>query len=143
AEQVRPLLEHKGIQLQIAPGLPKVLGDRARLREVFYNLFSNAIKFSDKPHGRIAVTYTAGDSECVFTVSDNGPGIPPEELARVFVPFRRLAAHRHIPGSGLGLYFAKIIVEQQHGRIWVESQLGKGSSFHVLLKTPTRQPADD
>lgn len=134
AEQLRPLWEQKAIRVEIAPHLPEVLGDRARLREVFYNLLSNAIKFIDKPQGEIAVACTTREGECVFRISDNGCGIPAEELQRVFVPFRRLPAHRDVPGSGLGLYFAKTIVEQQQGRIWVESELGRGTTFFVLLR---------
>lgn len=138
-DQIRPIVEQKSIQLNVAKGLPVVLGDRARLREVFYNLLSNATKFSDKAKGRIDVSFRMRDHECVFAIADNGSGIPAEELARVFIPFRRLNSHRSLPGSGLGLYFAKTIVEQQQGRIWVESEVGKGSTFYVLLK----RAADD
>jgi signal transduction histidine kinase len=67
-------------------------------------------------------------------VADNGPGIPPDELERVFVPFRRLPRHRDRPGSGLGLYFAKTLVEQQGGRIWAESKPGQGAKFYVRLR---------
>ena len=107
---------------------------------MFYNLLSNAIKFIDKRQGRITIGCTTRDDDCVFSFADNGSGIPAEELSRVFVPFRRLPAHRHIPGSGLGLYFAKAMVEQQNGRIWAESEPGTGSCFYVLLKRagPTR-----
>ncbi len=133
-EQVRPLVDQKMVELSVAKSIPEVYGDRARLREAFYNLLSNAIKFSDKPHGRIEVGYTVRDNECILSFSDNGPGIPAEELSRVFVPFRRLPAHRNVPGSGLGLYFAKTMIEQQQGRIWVESTVGRGSTFYVLLK---------
>jgi signal transduction histidine kinase len=133
-DQVRPLLEQKQIELTVANDLPRVWGDRVRLREVFYNLLSNAVKFIDKRPGAISVSCQVRDDECIFAIADNGTGIPAEELARVFVPFRRLPKHREVPGSGLGLYFAKTIVEQQHGRIWVESQQGHGSCFYVLLK---------
>ncbi len=133
-DQVRPLVKQKKIELTVAHDMPKVLGDRTRIREVFYNLLSNAVKFSDKRHGRIEIDCELRDGDCVFSISDNGPGIPSEELARVFVPFRRLPNHREIPGSGLGLYFVKTMVEQQQGRVWVESEVGAGSSFFVLLK---------
>jgi signal transduction histidine kinase len=141
-EQVRPLVDQKNIELIVAERLPRVMGDGVRIREVFYNLLSNAVKFSDKPRGRITVGCVVRNGECVFSIADNGTGIPAEELARVFVPFRRLPAHRDIPGSGLGLYFAKTIVEQQNGRIWVESQPGKGSCFYVLLKRAKNVRAD-
>jgi chemotaxis family two-component system sensor kinase Cph1 len=142
-ELLRPLVEQKSIRLTVAKRLPRVLGNHARLREVFYNLLSNAVKFSDKPDAWIAIGCTVRDDTCTITIADNGTGIPADELSRVFVPFRRLASHRGIPGSGLGLYFAKTIVEQQGGQIWVESAVGKGSSFQVQLKlaAPTTQDA--
>ncbi len=133
-ELIRPLLKQKKIQLNVRGELPHVLGDRARMREIFYNLLSNAVKFSDKSDGRIDVDCTLQDGDCVFCIHDNGPGIPADELERVFVPFRRLASHRDIPGSGLGLYFTKTMVEQQGGRVWVESEPGSGSRFYVLLQ---------
>ena len=136
-ELVRPLLEQKAIRLTVAKVMPRVLGNHARLREVFYNLLSNAIKFSDKTDARIDVGCKVGNGVCVFSVADNGTGIPADELSRVFVPFRRVTAHRSIPGSGLGLYFAKAIVEQHGGKIWVESTLGRGSTFFVELRLPT------
>jgi signal transduction histidine kinase len=137
-EQISPMLKQKRIELKVDGRLPTVLGDKARLREVFYNLLSNAIKFSDKPRGRIEVHCQSTDHECIFAIADNGPGIPAEELTRVFVPFRRLPAHRNTPGSGLGLYFAKTIVEQQQGRIWAESEVGRGSTFYVALRRSRR-----
>jgi signal transduction histidine kinase len=133
-DMVRPMAEQKKVAVTVAERLPAVLGDHARVREIFYNLLSNAVKFSDKRRGRVKVGCTARDDDCIFTIADNGPGIPAEELARVFVPFRRLPAHREIPGSGLGLYFAKTMVEQQEGSIWVESEVGAGSCFYVRLK---------
>ncbi len=123
--------------------MPPVLGDTARLGEVFFNLLTNAVKFIDKRKGRIAIDFTTRDDECIFEVRDNGSGIPAEELDRVFVPFRRLPSHRDVPGSGLGLYFAKAMIEQQNGRVWVESEPGKGSSFFVLLKLATPQQAGE
>jgi signal transduction histidine kinase len=137
-EMVRPVIEQKKIELTVANNLPPVLGDRPRIREVFYNLLSNAAKFSDKRHGRIEIGCTLRDDDCVYSVADNGSGIPAEELARVFVPFRRLPGHRDVPGSGLGLYFAKSMVEQQNGSIWVESEVGAGSRFFVRLKRAKR-----
>jgi len=136
-ERVQPLLERKNIHLAIADNLPTVLGDPARIREAFYNLLSNAAKFIDKEPGQIAIEVEARDDECVFSVSDNGPGIPTEELTRIFVPFRRLPVHAGTPGSGLGLYFTKNLIEQQGGRVWAESTPGEGSRFYISLKRPS------
>ena len=113
---------------------PWVSGDRVRLREAFYNLLSNAAKFIDKTPGRIAIEVKSSGDECIFTVADNGPGIPRNELERVFAPFRRLPMHRDQPGSGLGLYFTKNLIEQQGGRVWAQSEPGQGSVFYVVLK---------
>jgi signal transduction histidine kinase len=135
AETVRPLLEEKQIELAVAGPLPWVCGDAVKVREAFYNLFSNAAKFIDKRPGRIQVSARVEGDDCIFCVADNGPGIPPEELQRIFVPFRRLPRHRNEPGSGLGLYFTKSLIERQSGHIWVESEVGQGSRFYVLLKT--------
>jgi signal transduction histidine kinase len=134
-ETVKPLLEEKQIELIVAGPLPWVCGDPVKVREAFYNLFSNAAKFIDKRPGRINVGARVEGDDCIFCVADNGPGIPPEELQRIFVPFRRLPRHRNEPGSGLGLYFTKSLIERQSGHIWVESEVGKGSRFYVLLKT--------
>ncbi len=137
AENVRPLAEKKGIVLELPAEAPLVRGDPVRLREVFGNLLSNAVKFIDRRPGRIVVTCQTAPDACTLCVADNGPGIPPDELERVFVPFRRLPRHRDRPGSGLGLYFAKTLVEQQGGRIWAESKLGQGAKFYVRLRRGT------
>jgi signal transduction histidine kinase len=123
----------KRIDIDVATELPSVWGNRVRLREAFYNLLSNAIKFIDKQPGRIQVAAHTNDGHTLFTISDNGPGIPTDELDRIFSPFRRLAQHRDKPGSGLGLYFTKNLIERQKGHVWAESEIGKGSRFCVLL----------
>ena len=116
-ERVRPVIQSKGIELVVAQRMPTVKGDKVRLREVFYNLLSHAAKFVDGRSGRIEIATDLSDGPCIVSVQDNGPGIPPEELERIFVPFHRLLMHRDRPGSGLGLYFAKKLVDQQGGRI--------------------------
>jgi len=133
-ERVRPVLRKKGITLTVAPSLPQVWGNHARLREAVFNLLSNAAKFVDPQEGKIDVTVDVQDDTCVIGICDNGPGIPAEERERIFVPFRRLPAHRDQPGSGLGLYFTKSLIEQQGGSVWVESEPGRGSRFYLLLR---------
>jgi signal transduction histidine kinase len=133
-EQLRPQMHEKNIEVVIAPDLPNVVGERVRIREAFFNLLSNAAKFMDKPQGRIAIDVEVNNGDCIFSIADNGPGIPKEDLGRLFAPFTRLAKHHHIPGSGLGLYFTRQMIEQQGGRVWVESEPGRGSRFFVLLK---------
>ena len=134
-ERVISAARMRGVQLHVAPELPRVWGNKVRLREALYNVMSNAIKFMDKPHGQVTVGAETRDEGVLLNIADNGPGIPAEELERIFVPFCRLPGQRHIPGSGLGLYFAKQLIETDGGRIWVESELQKGSRFFVLLPT--------
>lgn len=134
-DRVQPLLKEKHVQLSLPDSYPQVRGDTVRLREVFYNLLSNAAKYIDKDQGKIDVSTVSQDDACVIAIRDNGPGIPHEELERIFSAFRRLPAHRSQPGSGLGLYFAKNLVEQQGGKIWAESLPGEGSCFYVSLRS--------
>lgn len=132
-DRVRPQMEKQGITVHLDRPLPELWGDKIRLREVFSNLLSNAVKFIDKRPGKIVIFGKTEKRRTVIGIRDNGPGIPREELDRVFVPFRRLPNHRSHPGSGLGLYFTKNIVEEHHGRIWAESVPNEGATFFVEL----------
>ena len=133
-ERVRPELDKRKVEVVISEPLPVVAGNKAQLREAFFNLVSNAAKYIDKDPARIEVGCELRDEDCVFCVADNGPGIPANELTQIFAPFRRLPMHRDYPGSGLGLYFAKNLVEQLGGRIWADSEPGEGSRFYVELR---------
>src|SRR5262249_30014452 len=93
-ERVRPLAEKQGISISLPKQLPWLRGDSVRLREVLGNLLSNAVKFIERRPGEIAVTSVSTEDACTICVADNGPGIPPDELERIFVPFRRLPQHR-------------------------------------------------
>ena len=132
-DRIRPLLDKRRIELVLPQAYPLVLANKVHLREVFHNLLSNAVQYLNTDSGRIEIRITAKESKCVFSVIDNGSGIPLEEQVRIFAPFRRLAKHQHQSGSGLGLYFTKQLVEKQGGRIWVESKVGNGSCFFVQL----------
>lgn len=132
-ERVRPELERKAVQVTSRAPLPIVWGNRVRLCEAFYNVLSNAAKFADKQPAVVEIGTSTEDEHVLFTVSDNGPGIPREELERIFSPFRRLPKHRDLPGSGLGLYFTKNLIERQGGRVWAESEPGHGSKFFIRL----------
>lgn len=134
-DRVKPLVEKKHIAVTLPATFPVVWGNRVRLRESFYNLISNAAKFVGERGGRIDIGVASTPEGILFTVADNGPGIPPDELERIFLPFRRLPQHRSSPGSGLGLYFAKNLIEHQEGRLWAESTVGKGTKFRILLLT--------
>ncbi|REJ64829.1 MAG: hypothetical protein DWQ31_20305 [Planctomycetota bacterium] len=135
-DRIKVDLERKQIEVAVPASLPHICGDRARLREAFYNLLSNAAKFIDKKPGKIEIDAEENGPQCLVSIRDNGPGIPEAELQRVFVPFHRLAAHRDRPGSGLGLYFTMYLIDREGGKIWAESKVGEGSRFCVLLNRP-------
>lgn len=126
-------LDQRRIQVTLPSRLPAVWGNFVRLREAFYNLLANAVKFIDRRPGKIDVSVAVGSGEATFCIADNGPGIPAEELERIFAPFRRLAIHDQLPGTGLGLYFTRNLIERQGGQVWVESNAGEGSRFYVRL----------
>ena len=133
------------LYLTASPKALRVMGDPVQLQQVMINLIVNSMDaMAAIPSGKAVIGRAEmnGGRSAVISISDSGPGIPAEEVGRIFVPFRRLPAHRNIPGSGLGLYFAKVIVEQQQGRIWVDSTPGKGSTFYVLLKLAGTNQAD-
>lgn len=113
--------------------LPKCLVDRGRLKEVLVNLLENAIKFTDKGYIKVKVEKEGGFVK--FAVSDMGTGIGKEDQKFIFDKFYRIEGWRtrKTGGSGLGLYIARSIIEKFHGKIWVESKLGKGSTFYFTL----------
>ena len=111
------------------------LWDPSRLDQVFTNLISNAIKYSKPEGGKISVSLAKDPTAVHITVADSGVGIPAENLGNIFEIFSRAENVRNsnVGGFGLGLKISKDIVEKHHGKIWAESELGKGSKFHVLL----------
>ncbi|MCH9727059.1 MAG: hypothetical protein K0U86_19325 [Planctomycetes bacterium] len=127
-------ISENSFNVDVASPLPVVLGNKIQLREAFYNLISNAEKYIDKVPGQIQISAKSSEGDFIITITDNGPGIPAEELEQIFTAFRRLQMHQGHEGSGLGLYFAKSLIEHQGGKIWAESKLGVGSSFHVQLR---------
>ncbi len=132
-ERLRPEIEGRSIQISVPDYLPEVHAHPGRLSEVFYHVLSNAVKFLDKEAGTIWLGVEAAKGEHIFCISDNGPGIAEADLPQIFAPFRRLPQHRNKAGSGLGLYFVKTFVEEQGGRVWVESRVGEGTQFYFAL----------
>ena len=129
------LAETKKLALKtdVAKRMPVGLGDEQRLTQVLLNLVGNAIKFTDT--GEVRITATAMNGHFTVAVTDTGPGIPAEELKRVFEQFHQIdnSNTKAKGGTGLGLAIAKQIVEMHGGRIWVESTLGQGATFQMQL----------
>ncbi len=132
---VQPLFASKGLYLEteVAEGLPAVLCDRTRIREVLVNLLSNAGRFTERGGVRIRVWREGG--EAVFAVADTGPGIAPEDVGKVFRPFQQLdgSIRRRHGGSGLGLSISRAFVELHGGSVWFESEKGEGTTFFFRL----------
>jgi len=132
---VESLAAEKQIKLStdLPADLPVGQGDERRITQVLMNLVGNAIKFTDA--GEVAVRVTAPDSMFVASVSDTGPGIPEDQQQRIFEEFQQVdsSSTRKKGGTGLGLAIAKRIVELHGGRIWVESTVGRGSTFSFTL----------
>jgi PAS domain S-box-containing protein len=118
--------------------LPKVTADVGQLTQLFQNLVGNAIKFHGEAAPAVHIEATRGDGVWTFAVRDNGIGIDPKYFDRVFIVFQRLHARDDYPGTGIGLAICKKIVERHGGRIWVESEPGKGSTFRFTL--PDKRP---
>jgi len=126
---------HEGNVLVTNDELPVVLADKTQLAQVFQNLISNSIKFRGDEAPRIHIKAEQKDGEYTFSVSDNGIGIDPEYHEKIFVIFQRLHQRNEYSGTGIGLSLCKRIVERHGGQIWLESTLGKGSTFYFTLKT--------
>lgn len=126
------------VELRLPASGVKVWADPIALREIFANLVSNAAKHLDKSTGRIAVEHHDTAESYVFTVADNGPGIPAELQRKIFQPFFRLPGAERTEGRGLGLYFVRRLVEQHGGQVWVESVVGQGSRFSFSI--PKKRP---
>src|SRR5208282_5476728 len=122
------------LSLDLPEGLPDVAGDARRLQEVLQNLLDNAIQYT-LPGGKIILSARPRNEEVVFTVSDTGIGIPTADQPRIFERFYRVdaARSREAGGTGLGLAIAKHLIEVQGGRVWVESEVGRGSQFHFSV----------
>ena len=142
-DRLRPVIAAKSIEIAVHETLPTVWGNKARLREAFYNLLSNAAKFIDKTPGHIDIKVEELGPRCIVSIEDNGSGIPEGELQRIFVPFRRLAEHQDKPGTGLGLYFTMHLIERDGGQVWAESKQGEGSRFCVALQRPRQDGQED
>jgi two-component system phosphate regulon sensor histidine kinase PhoR len=135
-ETARHRAAEKEIEISVAPanGMPDIAGDRRRLAEVLQNLLDNAVQYT-LARGKISVRAEGRNEEVILTVADTGIGIPKADQPRIFERFYRVdvARSRELGGTGLGLSIAKHIVEVHGGRIWVDSEVGRGSQFHFSV----------
>ena len=134
-------IEESGTQLAIDP-LPTLAGDDLQLTQLFQNLVSNAIKFRNKDQPpSIQISARQEGEHWQFSVADNGIGIAPEYFEKIFVIFQRLHTREEFSGTGIGLALCKRIVERHGGRIWVESEPGRGTVFYFTI--PAKEAATD
>jgi two-component system phosphate regulon sensor histidine kinase PhoR len=135
-ETSTPRAKDKDLKLfvNLAERVPDIAGDRRRLTEVLQNLLDNAIQYTPAG-GQIMVSASPKNGEVIFTVSDTGIGIPQADQPRIFERFYRVdvARSREVGGTGLGLSIAKHLIENHGGKIWVESEVGRGSEFHFSV----------
>lgn len=134
--------------IEVAPNMPTLMGEKLRLQQVFQNLIGNAIKYHDKPSGRISIDCRDAGPFVKFSVTDDGPGIDPKYHDKIFVIFQTLQPRDQVESTGVGLSLVKKIVEGFGGRISVESEPGKGATFRFTwprrvdgLKRAPRQTA--
>lgn len=131
--------EEKDIEIRVdVPGdLPTVRADKAKIEQVLVNLLRNAVRFSEQSD-KIDVGAKTGEKEIQFSVVDSGRGIPPEAVEMIFEQFYRADESEDVPGQGLGLGISKKIIELHGGRIWAESEPGRGSKFFFTLPFKAR-----
>jgi PAS domain S-box-containing protein len=127
-----------GIEVRIQGKLPEIVYDRTHIEQLFQNLISNAVKYMGRPQGQVTVA-CADRGDCwEFSVSDTGEGIPPEHFDRIFKIFQTLRPRDEMESTGIGLTIVKKVVEQYAGRIWVESEVGRGSVFRFTVPKSLR-----
>jgi signal transduction histidine kinase len=132
-KDLRAAVDGDGVRITHDP-LPTVQANELLLAHVFQNLIENAIKYRGQEPPKIHVSSRRGPAEWVISIRDNGKGIPPQHLGKIFDLFERAGENgSQCPGSGVGLATCKKIIERHGGRIWVESQVGVGSTFHFAL----------
>jgi two-component system NtrC family sensor kinase len=139
---LEPLILQKNLRVSqnVASGLSPLRANPIRIRQMIENLIGNAIKYAPEA-GEIDIHVMEEAQQIIFEVKDTGPGIPLSEQGHIFEKFFRASNVAATKGSGLGLAIVKNVVDSYHGRVWVESEVGKGASFFVVLPTfETKEP---
>ena len=132
-EAIDMLVPPENISITIENTMPVIECAETHVMQLFQNLLSNAIKYMDKPQGQIKVGCVEEDGFWKFSIADNGPGIEEKHFEKIFKMFQALSVSEDFEGTGVGLTIAKKIVELYGGNIWVESKIGKGSTFFFTL----------
>ncbi|MBM3255070.1 MAG: HAMP domain-containing protein [Candidatus Omnitrophica bacterium] len=144
-ERVKFDIKEMKVELNIQEGLPSVRCDRIKMSEVFLNLINNAIKFSsknNKSHPRVEIGYADTGEFHQFFVRDNGIGIDPQYHQQVFGIFKRLNSSEEYQGTGVGLSIVQRVADDHGGKVWIESELGKGATFYFTIpKVLPEKPA--
>jgi len=122
------------IVVSIDDPLPVVMCEPTRIRQLFQNLISNAVKYMDKEQGFVRIGCMDKGNHWQFSISDNGPGIEDKYFKKIFQIFQTLHPRDQVESTGIGLAVVKKIVEMNRGRIWLESETGKGSTFFFTIK---------
>ncbi|MEP6985885.1 MAG: PAS domain S-box protein, partial [Chloroflexota bacterium] len=133
ADVVDLLAAPESIAITVAADLPMVYGDEIRIRQVFQNLIGNAIKYMDKPIGKIGVRWSDQQTNWQFAIADTGPGIAPQYHEKIFQIFQTLAPRDEVESTGIGLALVEKIVQLHKGRVWLESIEGQGTTFYFTL----------
>ena len=133
-DELLPLAQSKNIDFNIDTTHTdtEIYADRSELRRVICNLCGNAINYTQEG-GKVTITLKTEGNDLIFSVSDNGSGIPQEDIPNMFQRFSQGTSKKRSTGTGLGLYLSRQIIESHGGKIWLESVLNKGSEFSFLL----------
>ncbi|MGL4879481.1 MAG: ATP-binding protein, partial [Waterburya sp.] len=132
-------IRESNAEIIVADTLPTLKADSTQLMQLFQNLIVNAIKFRSAATPKIEIKVERQEDEWLFSLQDNGMGIDPQYRDRIFVIFQRLHTRDEYPGTGMGLAICKKIIECHRGKIWVESELGKGATFYFTIPVGGRE----
>ena len=138
-DELNPLAVNKNLDFQLVCDDKdiEIYADKGEIRRVICNLCGNAINYTPEG-GKVTVTIKNEDSDLIFSVADNGPGIPAEDIPNMFQRFSQGTSKKRSTGTGLGLYLSRQIIESHGGKIWLESVLNKGSEFSFILTDTVR-----
>jgi len=126
-------IKEKQANVIVKGDLPDVKGDASQINQLFQNMILNGIKFQDKNKPEIIISAKRKASMIEFAIKDNGIGMDPKYFDKIFIIFQRLHTKEAYEGTGMGLAICKRIVERAGGRIWVESEHGRGSTFYFTI----------